>query len=348
MNTQVSTKIADLKNNDLVQGCYLVAHKALLWTREGKPYLKLGLMDTTGRMEAILWEDAELQAPHIAQGDVVAIKGMVGEYQKERRIKITYIETVPDGEVRKEDFMPSSPRPIEEMHKELTSAIRKVKDPYLKQLLNSVFHDASVWERFSKAPAGKSLHHAYLGGLLEHTLSVVRLCESALPNYPFLDTDLVIAGALLHDVGKAWELSFETGFDYTDQGQLLGHIVLGVRLIEEKISKIPDFPKERAMLITHLVISHHGETEFGSPKQPMTLEAIFLNKLDDLDAKLWGVFSFLEKEGGNKTGWSPYHKVHERYFYLPEHLVQAIDQRRLADKDKEESENGAEPDLFDR
>ncbi len=349
MKPDESTRIADLKSNDLVHGCYLVAQKALLWTREGKPYLKLGLMDSSGRIEAILWENADLEAVHIEEGDVVAIRGMVGEYQRERRIKITSIETVPESEVCKEDYLPHSLRPLEEMHRELSQIIRKVRNPHLRQLLNSVFRDSSIWEKFSRAPAGKSLHHAYVGGLLEHTLSVARLCEAALPNYPFLDTDLVLSGALLHDLGKAWELSGGTAFEYTDQGHLLGHIVLGTRLIEEKISTVPEFPSELAMLLLHLVISHHGETQFGSPKQPMTLEAIFLHKIDDLDAKLWGVYSFLEQQEKGKVHWSSYNKVHERYFYLSEHLLKSMEQQRSALQAYKEIQNTAvEPDLFER
>jgi len=349
MKPVIPTRIGDLKNNDLVQGCFLVSQKLLLWTREGKPYLKLTLMDSTGQIEAILWENADLEASHLAQGDVVAIKGMVGEYQRERRIKLNYIALVPEDEVHKENFLPTSPRDQEEMRKELHHVIRTIRNPYLKRLLKSIFHDPSLWEAFRKAPAGKSLHHSYIGGLLEHTLSLARLCSLALQNYAFLDHDLVLSGVLLHDLGKAWELSSDVSFEYTDEGQLLGHILLGIEVIERKIAGIPEFPKELAMLVKHMVASHHGETEFGSPKQPMILEALFLHKLDDLDAKLWGVHAFIQRHPGEKSRWTPYHRIHERYFYISAYLGHSRGEKEKARQASEEDvEEGSDPDLFER
>ena len=345
MKHDTPVRIADLKNNDLVQGRFLVSQRQLLWTREGRPYLKLGLLDPTGRIEAILWENADLESSHIMEGDVVDLKGMVGEYQRELRIKINYLATVPDNEARKEDYLPTSSRDPEEMRKELHQVIRKVKNRYLKRLLGSIFNDTALWEPFRRAPAGKSLHHAYIGGLLEHTLSLARLCTLALQNYPFLDHDLVLTGVLLHDFGKAWELSSDTSFEYTDEGQLLGHILLGIELLERKIAAIPEFPTELAMLVKHIVASHHGETQFGSPKQPMTLEALFLHKIDDLDAKLWGIHDFIEKESRLKSRWTPYHRVHERYFYIPQYLTSP---RGETDQAHGEEDIGQEPepDLF--
>ena len=335
--------IGDLRERDGVQGRFLVTEKQLAYTKEGKAFLKLGLMNRAGLIEGILWENAEAEYARFAQGEIIEVHGTVVLYQQERKIKLQKLVSVSPEEIRKEDFLPSSARDPGEMEEELHRTIRKVRNPYLRRLLESVFRDPEIWRAYRLAPAAKSIHHAYLGGLIEHTLSLTRLVRLATQNYPFLDGDLVLAGALLHDMGKAWELSSELGFDYTDEGRLLGHILIGIEVLDRKIKEIPDFPPPLTMQIKHLVASHHGELAFGSPKQPQTLEALCLHALDNLDAKLWGVLAFMQKETRGNDRWTSYHRVHERYFYVPESLGESKSKGKSA---QEESPEGS-PDLFD-
>lgn len=334
--------IPSLKERDPFQGRLLIADRQLATTREGKPYLKLVLMNRTGSIEGILWENAESEFLRLLPGDVADVTGTVVLFQQERRLRVQALSPVPREEVRKEEFLPASARDPAEMEAELHRTIRKVRNPFLRRLLESVFRDLEIWEAFRQAPAAKAMHHAYLGGLLEHTLSLARLVQLSVRNYPFLDGDLVLAGALLHDLGKAWELSPDMGFEYTDKGRLIGHILLGMEVLDRKIREIPDFPSDLGMHLKHIVASHHGELAHGSPKRPKTLEALFLHGLDNLDAKLWGVQQFMQREAKGADRWTPYHRVHERYFYVPERLLE--DER--TDTGKTMDPEDEPPDLF--
>lgn len=336
--------IPDLKVNEPVRAKLLLTDRQLATTREGRPYLKLTLMNRTGSIEGILWENAEAEALKFSPGEVAEVQGTVVLYQQERRLRVQVLSPVPKEEVRREDYLPASARDPSEMEAELHRTIRKVRNPFLRRLLESVFRDPEIWEAYRQAPAAKAMHHAYLGGLLEHTLSLARLVQLAVRNYPFLDADLVLAGALLHDLGKAWELSPDLGFEYTDSGRLVGHIVLGLEVLDKKIREIPDFPSELAMHLKHIVASHHGELAHGSPKRPKTLEALCLHGLDNLDAKLWGVQQFMQRETKGADRWTPYHRVHERYFYVPERLMEA--EKTHAGKEAGGDPEDEPPDLF--
>lgn len=311
-------QISNLKRDKTVSGKVLVAEKHLSRTKEGKHFLRLSLMDPSGRIEGILWDNAEQVSQSISQGQVVEIRGMVKYYQKEKQIKLQAINPVPIGQENLEAFLPSTSRKKEEMEEEFHRVIRGIKNSFLRRLLEDIFRDPEIWKAFCKAPAAKSMHHAFLGGLLEHTLSLVSLVQLVLKHYTFLDRDLLLSGALLHDLGKTWEIAPELGFDYTDKGRLLGHILIGLDVIEKKISGIPDFPKSLALQLKHLVASHHGELEFGSPKHPMTLEAFCLHMLDNLDAKILSIHEYLQKEASEGNRWTSYHRILQRYFYIPE------------------------------
>jgi 3'-5' exoribonuclease len=335
-----------LKEQDRIQGTLLVAEKHLQTTKEGKPFLRLRLMNRTGTMEAVLWEGAERAYELLSQSprQVVDVEGVVVLYQQERRIRLHAI--APAGEktdTRLEEFLPTSSRSPAEMAEELHRTVRKVENPFLRRLLEAIFRDPDIWAAFRDAPAAKRMHHAYRGGLLEHTLSLARLVQLAHKHYPFLDRDLLLAGALLHDLGKAWELRADAGFDYSDEGRLVGHILIGAQALQKKIDSIPEFPPSLATNLKHLVISHHGEMEFGSPKPPMTLEAVCLHGLDDLDAKLCGLHEFLRKEAAPGKHWTAFHRVHQRYFYIPESALPGDEPPREAPKD--DFEEGP-PDLF--
>lgn len=337
--------LQELKPQNPVRGRLLVAEKSLHTTKDGKPYLRLQLMNRTGSLEGVLWEDAEsahdllLRAAH----PVVEIEGVMTLYQQEKRIRLHAVRPVPAEEADIEAFLPISSRDPEEMEAELHRTIRRVRNPFLRRLLETIFRDPQIWEPFRKAPAAKMMHHAYRGGLLEHTLSLARLVEAVRKNYPFLDGDLLLSAALLHDLGKAWELRADRGFEYTDEGRLIGHILLGVNVLEKKIEGIPEFPPSLATNLKHLVLSHHGEMEFGSPKRPMTLEALCLHGLDNLDAKLWGVHDFLQKETAPHKRWTAFHRVHQQHFYIPDTLPAG----RKPSEDLQKFPEPSPPDLFD-
>lgn len=312
--------VREFKEQDRIQGQMLVAEKHLQTTKDGRPFLRLQLMNRTGTIEAVLWDNAEA-AYRLLCGSpqqVVDLKGVVVLYQQERRIRLHSVSPAPEETTGLDAFLPTSERDPEEMADELHRTIRKVGNPFLRRLLEAVFRDPEIWEAFRNAPAAKMMHHAYRGGLLEHSLSLARLARLAHKNYPFLDRDLLLTGSLLHDLGKAWELRADLGFDYSDDGRLVGHIVLGIETLQRKIDGLHDFPPALASTVKHLVISHHGEMEFGSPKQPMTLEALCLHGLDDLDAKLRGVHDFLKKEAAPGKQWTSFHRVHQRYFRIPD------------------------------
>ena len=315
--------IPGLRKNDQAEGKFLVAEKHLFKTKEGKPFLKLILMNRTGRIEGTLWDNAEATYSRYAHGQIIRIRGTVIVYRDELRIRLQSLSPVPEEEVRIEEYLPSSHRDMKEMEDELHRIIRNIRNPFIRRLLEAVFRDPDIWEPFSRAPAAKSVHHAYRGGLLEHSLSLANLVRLISKNYPFLNEDLMLAGALTHDLGKAWELSPELGFEYTDQGRLLGHIVLGLDIMEKKIAAIPKFPTSLALQIKHLVASHHGELEFGSPKEPVTLEAFCLHALDNMDAKLAGIFEYVQQQARPDERWTDFHRIHQRYFYVPENFPEA-------------------------
>jgi 3'-5' exoribonuclease len=335
-----------LKPQDPVKGRLLAAEKQLHTTKDGKPYLRLQLMNRTGSIEAVLWDGAESAYNLLSSSpdQVVEIKGVVVLYQQERRIRLQAVSPAPEGVEKIEAFLPTSSRAPEEMEAEFHRTIRKVGNPFLRRLLEAVFRDPEIWEPFRNAPAAKMMHHAYRRGLLEHTLSLARLVQLVMRNYPFLNGDLLLAATLLHDLGKAWELRSDAGFEYSDEGRLLGHILLGVNVLERKIDGIPEFPPSLATDLKHLVISHHGELEFGSPKRPMTLEAACLHALDNLDAKLWGIHDFLTKEAAPGKRWTAFHRVHQQHFYIPEaYGNDSTPPEGLRDEPEEVS-----PDLFDQ
>jgi len=339
--------LTQLSIGDPVEGHVLISEKQLARTKDGKAFLRLTLMNRSGSIEATLWNNAESVARRFVRGQVVFIQGRVTSYQQELKINLRTIEPVAEEDLDRGEFLPASARDAEEMAGELHRTIRGIRNPFLRLLMDAVFRDPDIWERFAAAPAAKSVHHAYLGGLLEHTLSLTGLVRVVARYYPHLDADLLTAGALTHDLGKAWEISPDLGFEYTDEGKLLGHIQIGLRVLERKIAGIPDFPAPLALHLKHLVASHHGEPSFGALKPPMTLEAVCLHHLDNLDAKLHGIRQFLERSTSENENWSPYHPVHQQYFFLPEPL--ATDPRPPGEPRRKQQEDREDPpDLFQR
>jgi 3'-5' exoribonuclease len=306
-------KAAELKEGDLVEEVFQVKRKGLYTSQNGNPYLSLRLSDRTGEVEGRFWEGAEDWTKNLTEGDFLKIKGKVIAFKGKLQINIKEMNVVQDVDIK--EFLPSSKRDIEEMVKELMGYTGTINDPYLHKLLDSLFGNEEFMLLFKKAPAAKEIHHVYLGGLLEHTLEVTKLCLGFLNHFTDINRDLLVAGALLHDIGKVYEFSYDRFIDYSTQGRLLGHIAIGVGLIEEKIKVIKGFPEESKMLLEHLIISHHGENEYGSPIVPKTVEALILYSLDNLNAKVNCFQSFMDKEGTEEGKWTSYHKILERHLY---------------------------------
>ena len=266
--------VKDIKEGEQVRDLFLVGNKAQLVSNSGKPYLNLTLRDRTGQFEGRVWDRAEEIGKRFDRDDIVEVSGTAIQYQGRMQLKVHDAQKVAGGKTDLGDFLPVTKRGIEPLWHQLRELVAGVTEPFLGKLLESVFPDppeTDTARRFRQAPGGKSLHHDYIGGLLEHTVSVAVTCRFLAAHYEGVDGDLLVAGALLHDIGKVEELAYEGTFDYTDEGRLLGHIYLGAEGVSRACGKIAGFPPEKKMLLTHMILSHHGELEYGSPRRPKTL-----------------------------------------------------------------------------
>ncbi|MFQ5585999.1 MAG: 3'-5' exoribonuclease YhaM family protein [Thermodesulfobacteriota bacterium] len=309
------TFIDGIREKDKVEDIFLVTKKEMGRSKAGKGYLNLKLMDRTGTVEGRVWDDVDSLSGRFAKDDFVRIRGYAVSYQSTIQMNIGDIKRVDATDIDIADFLPAAARNPDEMFAELEGIIEGMEDRHLRSLLKHIFEDEDVKRRFRTAPAAKSMHHTYIGGLLEHVLSLCGLADRVAGHYRDINRDLVITGAILHDIGKIYELSYERSFDYTDEGRLVGHITIGIGMIERAIEKMPDFPKELSMLIKHMLLSHHGYLEFGSPKRPKTVEAVILYYCDDLDSKIQSMQAYIEKERDTDSNWTSYHRLYERYIY---------------------------------
>jgi len=314
--------INEIKENENVDSLFLVKEKSSSVTKVGNPYLKLKLGDRSGEMEGRIWTTVEIFAESFDKDDFIHVKGKAVSFQEHLQLNITHIEKVGEEEILLSDFFPVAEKDIDKMFQSLTEISQQVKNQYLRELLHLFWEDEPFLERFKMAPASKWLHHTYLGGLLEHTLSLTQLVLKTASHYEGLNLDLLLTASILHDLGKVDELSYKRSFDYSDEGRLLGHIILGVERVEDKIRQLPHFPKNLSTLLKHLLLSHHGQYAWGSPKKPMTLEAVMLHYLDDMDAKMNGIKQFLKTQVPDGSEWSSYHRTFEQVFYVPNLLEQ--------------------------
>jgi len=255
----------------------------------GIGHMTIKLMDCSGEVEGRIWDRVDELSARFNKDDFVQVAGKASVYMGKMQLVLQELDRLEESVVDLADFLPVSARPAAEMAAELTSLVAGLADPALRQLMLAFLEDHDFMAGYTRAPAAKTMHHVYLGGLLEHSLSVAVLADDISRRYPDLNRDLLVVGALLHDVGKVAELRYQRSFEYTDAGKLLGHIVIGVEMVEEKLRSTQDFPLELAIHLKHLLLSHHGQYEYGSPKRPKTMEAVILNFLDDLDSKINGV-----------------------------------------------------------
>ncbi len=314
--------VSDIKDRSQVDSMFLVKDKITAMAKNGKPYLTLRLMDKSGDVEAKVWDNVDTLSAAFDKDDFIAVRSKATIYLGKMQLVVSELWKVPEEEVLLADFLPETERDIQVMVSELTLLVSTLGDDYLKKLLTAFLEDASFMAFYRMAPAAKGMHHVYLGGLLEHSLAVAKLADLIVPLYGGINRDLVVAGALLHDVGKVREMTYLRSFDYTDEGKLLGHITIGIEMVQEKIADIAGFPQELAMLLKHLLLSHHGQYEFGSPKRPKTLEAVILNYLDDLDSKINGIRTHIQKEPDSQSRWTSYHRLYDRYFYKDTYLAE--------------------------
>jgi 3'-5' exoribonuclease len=303
--------VSNLQDGQNITSHFLVCEKEIRATREGKSYLRLELGDATGRVEARMWEGFERLAEGFGQDDFVKVQARVESYRNKLQLMIDKIRRAEESEVDAADFFAHTKEDVDQLYAKLLEVIETVGDPWLRKLLDSVVRDPELIPKWKRAPAAKVMHHAYFGGLLEHVISLCGLCRAALDHYPEANADLLLTGAVLHDVGKLQELSYERSLGYTDEGQLLGHILLEYELVTRKIDAIAGFPPALKTLVQHMLIAHHGKYEFGSPKLPMFREALLLHHLDDLDSKMAAVRSALESDKG-EGNWTAYSGALER------------------------------------
>jgi 3'-5' exoribonuclease len=307
--------VKDIEAGDRINDRFLVTEKNMAVSQKGSPYLNLRLRDKTGEIEGRVWENAAHLNRIFQKGDVIEVRSRAVNYRNITQLSISQIAKMEDSDTNPADYSPASKSDIDEMFQELMFFVEKITTPSLKELLTSIFSDDKILYAFKKAPAAKGLHHFYIGGLLEHTLSVTRLLDLTANHYNRINKDLLITGGILHDIGKIHELSYKKIIDYTDVGRLIGHIVIGLELIDEKIASIKDFPEQLALELKHIVLSHHGALEYGSPKRPKTLEALIVNMIDDLDAKVNAFQEFIDGASDDESDWTPYHRLFERFIY---------------------------------
>jgi 3'-5' exoribonuclease len=303
-----------LEAGQAVDDIFVARDKQLAHKKDGAPYLTLTLVDRTGDVKAVVWDQVQAISKAFAAGDYVRVQGKVTEYKGTPQLVLRHLERAHPDQLDARDFLPATQRDVNQMMDRLIQISRTVENEHLSRLLTAFFEDPAFVELFKTAPAAKKMHHAYLGGLLEHTLSIVRLIQAISTHYKGIDTDLLLTGGILHDIGKVHEFTYETHIDYSDAGRLLNHIVIGVEMLEKKIATLHDFPDDLALVLKHLIVSHHGIRDFGSPEPPKTLEAIILNYLDELDAKVTAVRTFMEADDP-QAPWTSYHRVLERYFF---------------------------------
>lgn len=308
----------------IVGGVYLVQESNFKQTRNGKYFIQLTLRDRTGAIRALRWEATPEMFESFSVGDFLRITGRVEEFQQQLQIVIDELARVPPQEVEGGAYLPISERDVQEMEKELLSAVASVTDPHLRELLVAFLDDREIREGLLRCPAGKSVHHAYLGGLAEHILSIIAAARLLVKNYPSLNLDVLIAAAILHDVGKIRELAYTSGFSYTDEGQLVGHVAIGLLMLAEKAAKVPEFPRDLLLHLQHIILSHHGAVEYGAVKPPMTAEALAFHYLDNLDAKLAMLrdirrdLSSAEEQTERERRWSDFKAALGTKIFFPE------------------------------
>jgi 3'-5' exoribonuclease len=323
----------DIRENDKVDTTFLVKYKALQVGKTGKSYLNVVLIDRTGELEARAWDNADEIAQRFEKDDFVVIKGRAQGYQGRVQVNLFDVQACHESKVNLADYLPATSKNIETMFAELRQIVLGMNDHFLRSLLLAFTDDPDLNWRIKAAPAAKTMHHPFIGGLLEHSLSAMKLMKMVAAHYRSegyhqINEDLLLTGIFLHDIGKTLELNYKRSFDYSDAGKLIGHLVMGVEMVNQRAAKIPGFPEELRLLVNHMIIAHHGELEYGSPKRPKTIEAFIVHQIDDLDAKINSFTAHMNKERENEGAWTSFNKMWDRFLYKRSYTSQPDDAMR--------------------
>ena len=315
-----------IRDQDRVSSPFLVKYSAVMVGKTGKPYMNVILTDKTGDLEARIFDQVPKYSAQATKDSYVQVEGNAQSFNGRIQVHIKDLTILREDEVTAEEYLPASFLNPDKLYAELKGIVQSMEDPYYRALMHSIFiEDAEIIKKFMKAPAAKSMHHAYPVGLLEHVLSIVKMLDFLASHYaPHVDRDLLILGGLMHDLAKIWELQFEKTTDYTAEGRFIGHLVMGVELIDKKIreldlsGKLPGlFPTEKILLAKHMVLAHHGKLEYGSPKEPVCIEALIVHMIDDLDSKVNAIRVFTQDDP-NPGSWTLLNKQFGRFFFKPE------------------------------
>ena len=304
--------VADLVPNQIAVGVFLVQQKDIRQKKTGEPYLSLILGDRTGDVDAKMWDNVPEAMDLFERDGFLRVKGMVQLFQNRPQLTIHKLQPVPENEIDISDFLPASKRNRDEMFAELRTWISSMTNPHLKALLDNILSDEAVASAYRTAPAAKTVHHGWIGGLIEHVLSLCQLARFTASHYQGIDFDLLLTGVVLHDIGKIYELTYARALGYSSEGQLIGHITIGTRMVDEAARKVPGFPARLLDLVQHMILSHHGVLEFGSPKVPMFLEAMLLHLIDNMDSKMETMRAHAEKDRHSPSVWTPWSAPLER------------------------------------
>jgi 3'-5' exoribonuclease len=312
--------VQQMADGDSIDDVYLVTDKQLRANRNGNLYLQLEVRDRTGAISARLWNAGEHLFRSFETGDFLQIKGKVQLFQGALQMILSHLDRVEAEKIDLADFLPHTEHDVSKLLERLRAMLLRLANPHLRGLMECFLMDDELMAGFCQAPAGVRNHHAYIGGLLEHVVTLLDAADRLVPLYPELDRDLLLAGVFLHDIGKVRELSYARAFAYTDEGQLLGHLVIGIEMVNEKVAKVPDltgepFPPELLLRLKHMILSHHGSYEFGSPRLPMTPEAIALHYLDNLDAKVHSFTRDIREDKNATSAWTPFNQSLQRRLF---------------------------------
>ena len=292
--------------NQTITANFVVAAKQVKPKKSGEPYLALTLGDRTGTLDAKMWDGVAEAMATFEQDDFVKVRGLINKYNGRFQLTVHKLRRLEESEIEFGDYLPKTTKNIDELWAKVGAFVESFTNPHLKALIQAMMADEEIARAYKNAPAAKTLHHAFIGGLLDHVVSLMTSCDLVLRNYPHLDRDLVLTGVFLHDIGKIHELSYARSFTYTTEGQLLGHMIIELEMLHKKLAVLPDFPPQLKILVEHLIISHHGQYEFGSPKLPMFPEALLLHYMDDLDSKIESMRAHFEREIGSEAEWTGY------------------------------------------
>ena len=326
--------------NQVITSSFVVVAKQAKPKKSGELYLSLTLGDRTGHLDAKMWDNVNDHINVFEQDDFVKVRGLLNRFNGRFQLTVHKLRSMQEAEVDFDDYLPRTTKDIAALWQTLVEFVEGFRDPHLKALVKAFMSDSQIEQAYKCAPAAKTLHHAYIGGLLDHVVSLFQLCDLACRNYPeMINRDLLLTGAFLHDIGKIHELTFARSFAYTTRGQLLGHMIIELEMLQQKIAQVPGFPDEYKTLIEHLIISHHGKYEFGSPKMPMFPEALMLHYLDDLDSKMESMRAQFEREPG--TEWTTYNPSMERPLLNSRKF---LEKEKIKEKLKEGTAVTAQPD----